>query len=67
MMSITSSVSLPRRRNRDAVTGIAGGYFAEAGAVGAVNGTAACLQNFSTCPFDRKTIYLAFKESQNTL
>merc|ERR1712142_605972 len=52
-------------RSKDVITGTAGGYFVEAGAVGAVNGTAACVQNFADCPFDRKAIFLAFKELQN--
>ncbi|XP_042856567.1 uncharacterized protein LOC122247604 [Penaeus japonicus] len=53
-------------RSTSAISGVAGGFFADAGKVGAINGTAACAQTFSSCPFDRKSIYLAFKEIQNT-
>merc|ERR1712142_723741 len=51
-------------RPNGATAGIAGGYFAEAGAIGAINGVAVCAETFSTCPFDRKAIYLAFLELQ---
>lgn len=54
------------RRSSSAISGVAGGFFADAGKVGAVNGTAACAQTFSSCPFDRKDIYQAFREIQNT-
>ncbi|XP_037783615.1 uncharacterized protein LOC119579802 [Penaeus monodon] len=53
-------------RSSSAISGVAGGFFADAGKVGAVNGTAACAQTFSSCPFDRKDIYQAFREIQNT-
>ncbi|XP_047496545.1 uncharacterized protein LOC125044137 [Penaeus chinensis] len=53
-------------RSSSAISGVAGGFFADAGKVGTVNGTAACAQTFSSCPFDRKDIYQAFREIQNT-
>ncbi|XP_047496546.1 uncharacterized protein LOC125044138 [Penaeus chinensis] len=53
-------------RSSSAISGVAGGFFADAGKVGTVNGTAACAQTFSSCPFNRKDIYQAFREIQNT-
>ncbi|XP_064098371.1 uncharacterized protein LOC135209607 [Macrobrachium nipponense] len=38
--------------------------FAEAGALGATQGLEACTRAFKTCPFGRKTIFLAFKDAQ---
>lgn len=63
-VSLTNSLS-QTRRSSSAISGVAGGFFADAGKVGAVNGTAACAQTFSSCPFDRKDIYQAFREIQN--
>ncbi|MPC65492.1 hypothetical protein E2C01_059627 [Portunus trituberculatus] len=44
--------------------GSAGNYYAEAAAIGAANGAGACVDAFSKCPFDRKTLFLAYQEAQ---
>ncbi|XP_050702996.1 uncharacterized protein LOC126988686 [Eriocheir sinensis] len=47
-----------------AVNSSAAEFYAEAGRLGAVEGMDACAATFSRCPFDRKTIFLEFKEAQ---
>merc|ERR1711942_145264 len=49
-----------------AVNGTARGVFVEAGAIGINEGLVGCARAFESCPFDRKTIFLAFRESQNS-
>merc|ERR1739838_198171 len=50
-----------------AVNGTARGVFVEAGAIGINEGVVGCARAFESCPFDRKTIFLAFQESQNSV
>merc|ERR1711970_1192496 len=49
-----------------AVNGTARGVFVEAGAIGINEGVIGCARAFESCPFDRKTIFLAFQESQKS-
>ncbi|XP_068236004.1 uncharacterized protein [Palaemon carinicauda] len=51
-------------RTTTAFNRTAAGFFAEAGALGTSQGIEACASTFKTCPFDRKTIFLAFKQTQ---
>ncbi|XP_071538296.1 uncharacterized protein [Panulirus ornatus] len=51
-------------RSSTATNGTAGSLYAEAGRLGAIEGVAACATTFSTCPFDRKTIFLAFQDAK---
>ncbi|KAK3893942.1 hypothetical protein Pcinc_002275 [Petrolisthes cinctipes] len=46
------------------INGSAGSFYAEASNIGINGGVAACVQTFSSCPFDRKTIFLAFEEAK---
>ncbi|KAK4299260.1 hypothetical protein Pmani_028457 [Petrolisthes manimaculis] len=46
------------------INGSAGSFYAEASTIGINGGVAACVQSFSSCPFDRKTIFLAFEEAK---
>ncbi|XP_063872956.1 uncharacterized protein LOC135107222 [Scylla paramamosain] len=48
------------------VNGSAGNYYAEAAGIGATGGVGACIDTFSKCPYDRKTLFLAFQEAQTT-
>merc|ERR1712055_1239933 len=49
-----------------AVNGTARGVFVEAGAIGINEGVIGCARAFESCPYDRKTIFLAFQESQKS-
>ncbi|MPC89936.1 hypothetical protein E2C01_084900 [Portunus trituberculatus] len=42
----------------------AGNYYAEAADIGAAGGVDACVDAFSKCPYDHKTLFLAFQETQ---
>lgn len=42
----------------------AGNYYAEAAAIGATSGVDACVDTFSKCPYDRKTLFLAYQQAQ---
>ncbi|CAL4062207.1 unnamed protein product [Meganyctiphanes norvegica] len=49
-----------------AQNGTARGAFVEAGAIGINEGVVGCARAFESCPFDRKTIFLAFQAAQKS-